>query len=746
MRRPTILLPIVLAAAVCTAAHGQQPPATTSATPVTSGARTSVTTLNEVVVSAQAPGYAAPVSTESGMKIDIPLLENPQAISVVTEAVIKDQGARKLEEILKNVAGVTPGGYYSEWDYYRIRGFDAAFTTYQDGLRGDFDGTGAETFGLERVEVIKGPASSLYGQAPLGGIVNLVSKKPKREFGGELGFTAGSWELYEGTLDINIPLLVPGTSPAPVAAGKGAKNVQPVAAAPGSDLGIYLRLNTLYKDSSSFVDHYSYERIFIAPSLTFEFGEDTSLTFLGQYLKDDGLFSMPLPARGTVLPNPHGEIPINRFLGVPGKTGHLDLETLRLGYEFKHKFNDHISLRQNLGFYRVEQSWQNILYPSMLDPDLRTLYLNPFDYRSGIHKRLMVDTALDFKFDTGSAHHSLTLGVDYFHTESEASYNDINFDDFPGSYVALDLFRPNYNVSVPRTSIPNSFTATEDNIGIYLQDHVKLTDHLTITAGARYEHLWLEDSGSWGATPTDATDHAFTPKAGITYEFVPGVAAYANYSRAFAPQWSSKDDADMPLAPEEGVNWEGGVKYSLMDGKVSGLISAFHLTRENVATSNLATSNPYDSIVSGEQRSRGVEFETAAELMPGLKLTAAYTYLDAEVTKDNDIPVGTPLIGVPDHTVSAWLKYTVQSGWAKGFGVGIGGRYYTQQSGDTYNTFNLPAYGLMDAALYYERDDYRVQVNFNNVFDKRHFVGSYSDLYVLPGEPFNVSASLTWKF
>lgn len=702
--------------------------------------------MSEVVVSAQTPGYAAPATTESGTKLDIPLLENPQAVSIVTDAVIKDQGARKLEEIIKNVAGVTPGGYYSEWDYYRIRGFDAAFTTYQDGLRGDFDGIGAETFGLERVEVIKGPASSLYGQAPLGGIVNLVSKKPRHEFGGELGFTAGSWELYEGTLDINIPLLTPGVAPTPAASGKGAKNVQPVAAASGSDLGIYLRLNALYREQSSFVDFYDYERIFIAPSLTFEFGKDTALTLLGHYLKDDGLFSMPLPARGTVLPNRHGEIPVNRFLGVPGKTGHIDLETLRLAYEFKHRFNDTVSLRQNFGYYRVEQSWQDILYNYELDRDDRTLFMNTFDYKRGVHQRFMVDTALDFKFDTGPVNHALTFGVDYFHTKSEAAYSDINFDDFPGSYTAIDLFRPNYNVRVPRATIPGAFNKQEDSFGIYLQDHVRLTDKWTLTAGARYERLWLEDSGSWGGTPTDASDHAFTPKAGLTYEFAPGVAAYANYSRAFTPQWSYKDSAGVPIAPEEGVNWETGIKYSLMNGRITGLLSAFHLTRENVATSNEATADLSDSTVSGEQRSRGIEFETAAELAPGLKLTAAYTYLDAEVTEDNDIPVGTPLLGVPDHTVSAWLKYTVQNGWARGFGVGLGGRYYTRQSGDTENSFNLPAYGLVDAAVYYERGDYRLQVNFNNVFDKRHFVGSYSKLYVLPGEPFNVSASIAWKF
>ena len=160
----------------------------------------------------------------------------------------------------------------------------------------------------------------------------------------------------------------------------------------------------------------------------------------------------------------------------------------------------------------------------------------------------------------------------------------------------------------------------------------------------------------------------------------------------------------------------------------------------------MSTPNPYDVTVSGEQQSRGIEFETAAKLAPGLDFTLAYAYIDAEITADNEFPVSAPLIGVPEHSINAWLKYTVQEGWAEGFGVGLGGRYCTSQSGDMAHSFDLPAYGLVNAALYYERDDFYIQINVNNLLDRRHFEGSYSDLYVLPGEPINVSASISWVF
>lgn len=378
-------------------------------------------TLPEVVVTGESSDYRPPVVNKAGLKADIPLLKTPQAVSIVTDALIKDQGTRKLEEIIKNVAGVSPGGEYAEWDYYSIRGFDASFSTYLDGLRGDYEGMGVETFGLERVEVIKGPASTLYGQAPLGGIVNLVSKKPMHEFGGEIGFTAGSWGLYESTLDVNLPLT-----------------------AADSDLGIYMRLNALYNEHGSFMDFYHAERLFIAPALTFEFSEDTSLTLLARYQLDQGLYSVALPARGTVLPNPHGQIPISTFIGDPDKTGGIDVENLRLGYEFKHRFNDHLSLRQNLGFFRVEQSWAHGLYNAVLGDDLRTLYVTPFNYQNGVIKRTMVDTAVDFTFETRGTKHTLTAGVDYFYSHNRSRYQDIDYDDFPGSYVAIDLFKPDH--------------------------------------------------------------------------------------------------------------------------------------------------------------------------------------------------------------------------------------------------------------------------------------------------------------
>lgn len=659
-------------------------------------------------------GYAPPETTTGALKTDTPLIETPQAVSVVTEEIIKDQGTPKLEEVLRNVAGVSPGGYYSDWDYYRIRGFDSSFNTFFDGLRGDY-GMNAEVFGLERVEVIKGPASTLYGQAPLGGLVNLVSKRPQRETFAEFGATAGSFNLYEGTVDLNAPLLRQGTLP--------------------GGLEIYGRLVGLYSDTDSFIHHVDRQRLYLAPSFTFALGENTTLTLLNSYTHDTGVFPMAMPAKGTVLPNINGELPIDLYIGMPTSNG-IDQSKYSSGYQFQHRFNEMVSFRQNFNYTRLEQDWDDILYNSSLSADEATMMLYPYAYDEKLD-RVAVDSALDFEFKTGRIGHTLTTGFDYYYEKSRSNTQQIDYSD-PNSYIPFDLFNPDYSLPIPAYATASSSVTGSESIGAYVQDHAKLSEFVTLTLGGRYDYT--TDRAS------DESKEAFTPKVGVTYEFIKGVAAYANYSTSFKPQWYSTDASGNPVAPEEGENFETGVKYSLLDGKIHGMASLFHLTRSNVATDNPATPDPFDAAVSGEQRSQGFEWENSAELIPGLEISAAYTYIDAEVTKDNTLPKGTPLMGVPENAINAWVKYTIQEGRFEGLGFGFGGRYYTDQSGDQANTFELPAYGLLDAAIYYEKDNFTAQINFNNLTDKRHFVGSYNDLYVLPGEPFNVAASVGWKF
>lgn len=671
----------------------------------------STTTLPEVLVTSRAEPESAVAVTNTGvvLKLDIPLLETPQAVSIVPRTLLDDQGARKLEDALRNVAGVSVGGYYSDWDYYRIRGFDAAFSTYLDGLRGDY-GTYAETYGLERVEVIKGPASALYGQGPLGGMVNLVSKRPRPENFADVQFTVGSFNFYEPAADLGLVL--------------------------NEERTVYARLTALYRDQDSFVDFANKQRVFAAPALTWEVGQQTTITFLSHYSYDWMLMAMPLPAQGTVLPNSNGEIPIERFVGDPDADS-SELWRAKIGYEFKHQFNETFALRQNLSLNRMSQHWPDLLYPSSLDADERTLYRYPYDYRE-ILDRIAVDTALEAKFETGVLDHHWVGGVDYYASRSDSESRQIDYADFPGSYPALDLFNPVYDLTLPPYATVTKSIADAGMVGLYLQDHVKMFERVTVTLGGRYD---------WSSSEGDDVE-GFSPRAGITVALTPQVAAYGNYSRSFEPQWFSRDAAGRVVDPETGENFEVGFKTSLGEGRVHALVALYHLTRQDVATANPATPDPFDAIAAGEQRSRGVEIEGGVQLIRGLDLTAAYTFADAEVTKDESLPVGARLPGVPEHAFSAWIKYTVQDGPLKGLGAGLGGRYFTEQEGDVTfaEPFDLPAYGVMDAAVFYRRGRFKAQVNLNNILDERYFAGAYNNLYVMPGEPLNVRGTVGWSF
>jgi len=567
-----------------------------------------------------------------------------------------------------------------------------------------------EIWGLERVEVIKGPASALYGQGSLGGFVNLVSKHPRPETFADLQFTIGSYNYYEPAMDLNATLNESKT--------------------------IYARLNALYRDSGSFVDYAGTKRVFVAPSFTWEVSPDTSLTLLTSYKDDDLNLGFPLPARGTVLPNPNGEIPISRYIGNPAHPNDEWERSIRLSYEFKHRFTDHLAVRQNFRWFRLDFTSNNLFYPDSLDADDRTLALSGYRTK-GNYEGWRVDSGLDATFVTGPAKHTLTFGVDYRRTDTLFNSN------YGEELIYLDVFNPDYRALLAYVYGPPDISKEGDSdLGIYVQEHVKVFDKVTLTLGGRYDHSTSD------ANPREYKKDHFTPRVGATYEFLRGVAVYANYSQSFNPQWSFLDASGKPVAPETGENIEAGLKTALLDGRLNTLLSLYQLTRQNVATANLSTPDPFDSLVSGEQRSRGVEFEAELQLLPSWDLTTAYSYTDAKITKDNTLPVGVRLQGVPEYTFSAWTKYTLQDGPLKGLGFGLGGRYYTEQEGDaTYsNLFELPAYGIMNAAVYYERGPFHAQVNINNMLDARYFIGSSNDLYVLPGGPRTVLASVGWSF
>ncbi len=652
--------------------------------------------------------------TASGTKTSTPLLQVPQAITVINRQLLDDQGVIKLDDALKNVAGVKAGGYYQDWDYYHIRGFDASFTTYIDGLR-TANGIGEETFGLERVEILKGPSSSVYGQGTLGGIVNLQSKRPRRDTFGEIQFTGGSYGFVSPAVDLGFVLNEKGT--------------------------VYARLNALYRHQDSFVDFVDKDRTFVAPSLTWDITSATTITILSRFQRDDNLGAFPLPAAGTVLPNINGEIPISRYTGEP-YGNRINTRNTHLGYEFVHRFNDNFTLRNNTDVSWYKQKWDSVFYSAFLGEDQRTLFRYPYNYDNN-WKTFTTDASLLANFDTGSVRHSLISGVEYYHYDDTYGYQSIDFGNL-SSYVPIDLFNPTYgNPLPPLLPFVDGGDGRSNSTGLYVQDQIALTKRLRVTAGGRFETSTSKNEFD----PDSQDDKAFTPRLGASYEFVPGAAVYGSFSRSFNPQFGRVFDGSTVgsfVDPERGEQFEGGIKTDLFNGRMNTTLAVYHLTRTNVATSDPL--HPGFYVVTGEQRSRGAEAETFLRITPRWNLTAAYTYTDAEVTEDNSVPVGTRTQNVPKHSYNAWTTYQLPEEWIEGLGVGLGARYYTDQGGDLLDTFSLPAYAIADASIFYRRGRFRGQINVNNLFDRRHFLGSYDALYVQPGDPRMVRATVSWTF
>lgn len=666
--------------------------------------------LPEVVVSGEQEGaYTAPDGT-SATKTDVPLIEVPQAIRVVPEQLLEDRNAVSLENALQTVAGVTTGGYFAGYDYYKIRGFPAYGYTYLDGIPVDRNFVfGEELFGLERIEVLRGPSSSLYGQGPLGGLVNMISKRPRPDAAAQLHLSGGSYDFFEAAADVGGPV-------------------------PALD-GLSVRINTLYRTFDSFTEFVDpSERIYVAPALTWQIGPRTHLTLLGQYFDDDRRIAFALPAAGTVLPNPNGRIPIDRNVGEPDYQNVAHAWRGQAGWIGEHAFNDVFTLRQVVRWASNESRFVGI-YPLFLVGDSE---LARYAYRSrASYDTIAQDTSLQAKFTTGPASHTAVAGVDYYRIDDDTL-------DETASMDPIDVFDPHYGAR------PGPFTPTieqkvrADAVGVYVQEMARLFDQVTLLAGFRYDAASNERDNHITETITTADDAAITPRAGIVWEFVRGVAAYFSYSESFQPQPTFIMADGTPLPPETGQQYEIGFKTDLWEHRAVTTLSFYDLTRQNVATPD-PINNGY-SVLTGEQHSRGIELEGTLTPLRGWDIAAGASYIDAEVTKDNFVPSGTRLLNVPKWSISGWTKYTLQSTVLKGLGAGIGGRWYSDQSGDQLDTFALPAFGVLEGGVFYERGPFRGQVNVTNMLDARYFGGSYNAFYVLPGQPVAVTASVDWYF
>lgn len=664
----------------------------------------------EVVVTGRDDGYNPPnASTATGT--NTPLRDIPLSVQVVPQQVIEDRNVTELGAALETVGGVSSDGGRGtsvNGPNFLIRGFNIGSSVFRDRIP-YFSLSPLSTNDIERIEVLKGPASVLFGQGDPGGIINLVSKQPLRDPFYSVAFTAGNFDTYRGDIDVSGPL--------------------------NDDKTVRYRLNISYENYGSFRNFVDGERFIVSPVLSWDLGPNTSLDFYGQYSYNRETLDEGIVAIGNRVAN----IPRDRFLGEP--FGEFEQDQFNIGYRLNHRFSENLSIRHALQYTQYEPKRYGPLLDSLNED---TGELSRFGYfAGGTYKRLFTNAELLGQFNTGSVQHQLLFGTEY-----RRNVEDPRFQ-FSTAYPSINIFNPVYT-RVPFAISPEFFRDdTVDTIGIYIQDQIDLLPNLKVLAGVRYDFVdQFRTTRNLGEPREEfeLQDSKFTPRFGVVYKPVEPVSLYASYTTSFRPSFgASRNDDGSTFEPETGRQFEVGVKADLSN-RLSLTVAAFDIRRQNVETPD--PNNPAFSLQTGEVASRGFELNLGGEITPGWNVTAAYTYLDTFVSEDNTDIVGNRLANVPENQFSLWTSYEIQQGSLRGLGFGLGLFYIDQRQGDLDNTFTLPSYFRTDAALFYRRDNWRVQLNIENLFDIEYFSSATfgSRLGVNPGAPFAIRGTIAVDF
>jgi iron complex outermembrane recepter protein len=666
-----------------------------------------------VVTGEQKPetAYFVP-NTSTATKTDTPIRDIPASIQVVPRQVLEDRKVQSELETLETVSGVvdldTNKGELSS--NVAIRGFFSS-NRLRDGLRIGEEGNFTPIGAIERVEVLKGPASVLYGALDPGGVVNYVTRQPLAEPYYRIGFEAGNYGFFQPNIDLSGPLT--------------------------KDNSVLYRLIAAYQQGGNFFDKTFNDSqvLSVTPLLTFNIGDRTNLNLFFEYTKQDsGQSFQPLLSDGRLIPSN-----VNPYYFSDNTT-----EKYRLGYGLNHEFDDSLQLRHSFAATFSSLYFRAIEYTNLVDDRFLTDYLayqtpNVTSAYNGV-----ID--LITKFKTGSISHQLVAGFDFEHRTVKFGFYGESVDLPP-----LDIFDPKYDVQLP--VIPSGLVSEKDitrSYGVYLQNQIAFTDNLKMLIGGRYD--WVS---STGFRPIDSNgafqnNGAFSPRIGLVYQPSKTISLYTSYSQSFRQEVGRNPD-DQPFKPTKGTQYEVGVKADFLDGRLSATLAAYNITKTNVLTPDpdpdLARQNFQVQV--GEQQSRGIEFDLTGEILPGWNIVAAYAFTDTKVTADNSIPsiVGNQFVNIPQHQASLWTTYTIQKGYLQGLGFGLGLFYVGERQGDLANSFQVDGYLRTDAALYYRRDRLNVAINVRNLFNIDYVSSvNFGSLFTNRGTPLTITGSISWEF
>ncbi|HBC6263810.1 TPA: ferrioxamine B receptor FoxA [Citrobacter braakii] len=670
------------------------------------------TTKNDtVVVTSQMQSGATKLAT--------PDLETPQSVSIITREQFEEQGATSVRQAVSYTPGVYSNqiGASNRFDYIVLRGFSdgSLDNVYLDGLKmmGDTNSHSSlvvDPWFLEDIEVVRGPASVLYGRSSPGGIVALTSRKPSFDAGGEVKLFAGNNNQRGAAFDVT-----------------GALDDNDRVAA---------RLSGMTRYADSQFGPLKEERYALMPSLTWRITDQTRLDLMAYLHRDpEGGSHSGLPYDGTVVPH-YGQKISNTFYEGEDDYDKYDRRENMVGYNVEHLFDNGWSVRQKLRYLHTDVELNQVYAAGWLnETELNRGYSGSDEKMSAI----TLDNQLDGSFDTWQVNHRVLVGIDYQDRSN-------NTTGYYGAFPPIDAFNPVYGAQPDYINMYAREKHKLRQTGYYLQDQMSW-DRWRITLGGRYDQVSVSNIDKINDTRSDLDKNNFSTRAALLYLFDNGFAPYVSYSTAFTPTSFADENGNL-LDPMKGKQWEAGLKYEPEGLNSQFSASVFRINQTNIATKEEPT-DPYRSI--GEIESEGVELEAISQLTESFRLQAAYTYTDIRYKKSSPEEQGKRAVYAPRNQASTWLSYDVKSGSLDGLTLGSGVRYVNGIASDRLNTHTLPSYTLVDMAIGYDLTNIGIkglsaQLNVNNLTDKRYVAACNSLSYCYFGAERSIVGSVSWKF
>lgn len=676
--------------------------------------KSSYSQLNEVVVTGDlySDEYLTNATT-IGTKVPVHPKDLPFALDVLSKYMLDQIEPVRITDAIQYVSGVNQEtGFGGRTDIYIIRGFRSERESiFKNGFRNPMR-IYRESSNIQQIEVVKGPASALYGVSDPGGSINIVTKAPKSYKHGEVNFTTNSFGMVRPSFDVGGPLDDEGK--------------------------MKFRLNGALESGGTYRDFINTERYFLAPVISYDASPRTKITVQGEYLSHSQPTDRGVPLYNSATGETHHFDPSKSFGDPYNETKNTNNLTQ---YEIVHQINDKWTFR-NAGNMLFTNGQRNAVEVSgFVSPDSVKRY-----YQDQRHQEmyLAMQNEILGQFKVGKTKHKSVFGVEIAQTTTDM------FIQRNAAYDTVSIHDTKYNQLPPsdmELSTSHDYFYTINNYGFYAQDYVELTSWLNAIAGIRFDIYEQIYENRLKRETTESTFMGVSPRVGLLGKVTKDISLFGNWSTGFNPQWGNPADKQGNVFdPIINQSFDFGAKFYFLNDKFNITATYFDLTRDGYLVQD--PTDPDFQVQTGKARSNGFEFDLQGEPLPGWTFMTSYSYTDARIVEDtNPDNIGQPLINVAPHMYKLWMNYEIQRGGWKGFGAGIGYNYVSERAAASVpNPEMLPAYNLLEGNIFYRTDRWSTTLTMKNITNTEYYVGSQNYNRVMPGAPRHIVLSFKYLF